>query len=701
MKYQKVVLALVVGLVASWVACTAVVPSLIPGGGGIEAEVGEVVGAAPDELADGANLPPLPAAAEREAGLQALLQALERSARGDVEGAADEFDRAAALLPPFEGWAHVLAARGYAAAGRPEEVRRRVERAGTGAAREWAWRIQQEALLQVGDTAGAVSVGELAAESAALASERALAWASVGDLRREKLDPTGALEAYRHAMRAGRQSTGALTAARGAYDLPGLAPDDRLLIGRTLLAHGGLDRGLPMVEGYLAVAGAGSRDDAEVRLQAGRTMFNARRYEPAERLLRGASDQIPEAAFLLARTRYRAGNRAAGVDGFAAVSRSHPGSPASADALFLLGDLAHDEGRVSSAREYYRQAIGTAVHNASASDAAVRLAGIAIGGREPATAVSDLDAYLASRPRDGLSAPAVFWLGRARLMLGQEVEARARFQEVLEIDPFSYYGMLAADRLGTSLQSIRLAEAPATDPGRLAALDYVFFRIDLLRDLDLLEAGDFELARLQEQVGDDPGTLYALAEGMSQRGQPIGGALLGRRIQQQMGRWDDRLLRVVYQFPFRELVVEEARRNRLDPFAVAGLIRQESFFNPVAVSPAGAVGLMQLMPQTAAGMARGAGVANFQPEMLRDPAVNVRIGTLFLANQMSRWNGRLSDVYAAYNAGPNRVVRWRQLPEHGDDELYVERIPIAETRDYVKRVRLNGEIYRRLYSEGG
>jgi soluble lytic murein transglycosylase len=701
MKLQTLSLLVLAGILVTWVSCSALVPALRgPEGGGLDL-TGDFAAPAIEALPSAADLPPLPSPAQRDEGLQALRRGMELGAAGDPAGAARSFDQAAELMPAFADWSQMLAARAYAEAGDVGEVRRRIDRIESGAAGEQTWRPHQQALLQVGDTVAAIRVAEEAAGRASMPSERALAWSSAGTLRISQRDATRGLDDLRRAMQASSQSPGGLAAARAAHDLPNLRAEDRLLVGRTLLVNGGLDRAIPMIESYLAHPEADPAARGEIRVEAGRALFNARRYDMAERVLRGGAAEVPEAGFLLARSRYRAGQQSAGLQGFAAVARDHPGTPAAANSLFLLGDLAHDAGRISAAREYYRQAVVTGVHNVSATDAVVRLAGIAIMARDANTALLDLNTYLAQRPRDPVSVPAIYWLGRTQLMLGDAAQSRQRFQEVLDTDPFSYYGMLAAERLGTSLRTVQLPDPPAVDPSAAASLEYVFFRIDVLRELGLNAEGDFELARLQEQVGDDHGTLYTLAEGMSARGQPIAGALLGRRIHQMRGQWDDRLLRIVYQFPFQEIVIRESQRNRLDPYAVAGLIRQESFFNPTAVSPAGAIGLMQVMPQTAAGVARGAGIQNFRPAMLQDPEINVRIGTRFLASQMARWDGRLSDVYAAYNAGPNRVARWRQLPEHRDDELYVERIPLAEPRDYVKRVRTNGEIYRRLYAPGG
>jgi soluble lytic murein transglycosylase len=700
MKLQNLSLLVLGGILVTWVSCSTLVPALRGPGASPLDPAAEFASPAIEALPSASELPPLPSPEQRDEGVQALRRGLELTAAGDAAGAALSFERAAVLMPAFADWAHVLAARAFAEVGSVAETRRRLESVGAGAAGEVAWRAHQHALLQAGDTAAAIRLAEESATEVSMPSERALAWSSAGTLRVTRGERADALDALRRAMQASRQSPGALAAARAAHDLPDLGADDRLLVGRTLLGHGGIDRAIPMIESYLAHPAADPDARAEVRIEAGRALFNARRYDLAERVLRGAEAEIPEAGFLLSRSRYRAGQQSAGMEGFAAVARNHPGTPSAANALFLLGDLAHDAGRISAAREFYRQAVVTGVHNVSATDAVVRLAGIAILAGDASTALLDLNTYLAERPRDPVSAPAVYWLGRTQLMLGDEAQARQRFQEVLELDPFSYYGMLAAGRLGTNLRVVQLPDPPPVDPAAAASLEHVFFRIDVLQELGLNEEGDFELARLQEQVGEDHGTLYTLAEGMSARGQPIAGALLGRRIHQMRGQWDDRLLRIVFQFPFQDIVIRESQRNRLDPYAVAGLIRQESFFNPTAVSPVGALGLMQVMPQTAAGVAPGVGIRNFSPEMLRDPEINVRIGTRFLASQMARWDGRLSDVYAAYNAGPNRVARWRQLPEHRDDELYVERIPLAEPRDYVKRVRTNGEIYRRLYAPG-
>jgi soluble lytic murein transglycosylase len=638
----------------------------------------------------------LPTAAERAAGLAAIRLARERSRAGDAAGAAAAYAAAERSLPLFRDWVHVLAAADAAETGDVRGVGERLARLRPGAAEEWGWQVEARARRAGVDPAGALRVSEAAA-GRTTGRISAIAWNQVAELRLEAGDASGAGVAYRQAMLADSRGTAGLAAARAAVALPNLSPADRLLVGRTLASHGGLDRGVPLIEAALASGRIEPAEAAAARLELGRTLFRARRYQPAERHLREAAAGSAEAMFLHGRTLFRAGRQADGTARFRETAQRFPRDPFAAEALFLLGDLAQGQGQLTVAREHYRQVLATGVSSATVDEAAARLASILVHSGAPRQAVQEMDRFLAATPRR--SAAALFWAGRGSLDLGESAAAKARFEEALAADPFSFYGARAAERLGTSLASVPLAPAPEPDPRTAAELAETLARADLLRELELREEAEFEMERARERFADRPAALYAVAEAMIAQGQPIAGALLGRQIQQQRGAWDDRLLRIVYQFPYRELVVRESRRNGLDPFLVAGLIRQESFFNPVAVSPAGAVGLMQVMPETGRGLARRVGIGSYDPRMLREPELNVRLGTLFLADQLRRWGGKPTDAFAAYNAGPGRIARWRSLPEYRDEDVFVERIPIAETRDYVKKVRLHAHIYRRLYAD--
>jgi soluble lytic murein transglycosylase len=143
----------------------------------------------------------------------------------------------------------------------------------------------------------------------------------------------------------------------------------------------------------------------------------------------------------------------------------------------------------------------------------------------------------------------------------------------------------------------------------------------------------------------------------------------------------------------------EARR--LDPYKVAGLIRQESVFDPRAKSGANAYGLMQLLIPTARSVARkyNASITDIYAETLYQPAINIELGTAYMRDQLDKY-GRLEYMAAAYNAGPGRVVQWQKTLPYEMDE-WVEAIPFRETKGYVQGVTRNMLQYRRLYDMNG
>jgi soluble lytic murein transglycosylase len=163
------------------------------------------------------------------------------------------------------------------------------------------------------------------------------------------------------------------------------------------------------------------------------------------------------------------------------------------------------------------------------------------------------------------------------------------------------------------------------------------------------------------------------------------------------GSSDDGLWRLAWPDAFaRERRAARAPDARLDPWFVAALMREESGFRPDAESVTGALGLLQLMPDTARRLAAGAGIAGFAPAQLLDPALNIRLGTLLLEQLAARFDGRPEAIAAAYNAGADPVAAWRAVPIP-DPAEWVETIPYDETRGYVKRIVRSLAVYRMLY----
>jgi soluble lytic murein transglycosylase len=195
--------------------------------------------------------------------------------------------------------------------------------------------------------------------------------------------------------------------------------------------------------------------------------------------------------------------------------------------------------------------------------------------------------------------------------------------------------------------------------------------------------------RLRQAKNDNVNAFLALAKSYPDSSQ---------MFPEEMGReeWD-----IFYPLAYWADIKKWSQIRALDPYQVAGLIRQESVFDPRAASHANAYGLMQLLIPTAQTVARTSGstATITSAEDLFQPAVNIELGTAFMKDQLAKF-GRIEYVAVAYNAGPNRVAPWRaSLPAEIDE--FVEAIPFRETKAYVQGVIRNTAQYRRLYDENG
>ena len=137
--------------------------------------------------------------------------------------------------------------------------------------------------------------------------------------------------------------------------------------------------------------------------------------------------------------------------------------------------------------------------------------------------------------------------------------------------------------------------------------------------------------------------------------------------------------------------------NGLDPYLVASLIRQESEFNPLAVSRANAVGLMQLLPKTGKVVAHQESLKHYNATELFTPAVNLQLGTRYFRGMVDKFGGSFEHALAAYNAGSDRVEEWMGQGPYRDSPEFVESIPFTETREYVQAILRNAAVYKQLY----
>lgn len=151
--------------------------------------------------------------------------------------------------------------------------------------------------------------------------------------------------------------------------------------------------------------------------------------------------------------------------------------------------------------------------------------------------------------------------------------------------------------------------------------------------------------------------------------------------------------------PYWNDLLSNSQKNGLDPFLVASLIRQESEFNPGAVSRANAYGLMQLLPSVGKSIARKQRMRGFTTSQLLNPTINLQLGTLNLNEVLARYGGQPEYALAAYNAGDVPVRQWMSAGDYKDIAEFVESIPYTETREYVQAIQRNRILYQALYSK--
>ncbi len=303
---------------------------------------------------------------------------------------------------------------------------------------------------------------------------------------------------------------------------------------------------------------------------------------------------------------------------------------------------------------------------------------------------------------------ALYW--RGRLYADQEHQpamAAAYYQAVSKAFEHYYYAQMARDRLAelgkvepadvALLNNIHREEIPAlTDD--VPEDDEHVIKARLLANAGLNE---YIPAEIQAADGSEEWGAFAEAEIYASDGETFRAMRVLKRALPfyasapidtiPMGCW-----KILFPQPYWSAIQEQAAKNGLDPYMVASLIRQESEFNPAAISPANAFGLMQLLPSVGRSLAREEGIRHFSEGELLNPETNIRLGTRYLKQTLDKFDGQAPYAFAAYNAGGSRVTDWQAIGKyHGMDE-FVESIPFTETREYVQAILRNESIYREL-----
>ncbi len=282
---------------------------------------------------------------------------------------------------------------------------------------------------------------------------------------------------------------------------------------------------------------------------------------------------------------------------------------------------------------------------------------------------------------------------RARALLGNQPSIPRSTAEA-QVDLTPEFDWAAAEAWLTSFTGRAISDAGWSTDDR-------WVRAQELWLVGRVDYGDAEIVGLIEAYAGDAIAMYTMSRRLDELGRISMSARAGQRLLRVLNTNPNQglpkpLLALSYPAAFAPLVQQAAGEQGVSPLLMLAFIRQESFFDPRAVSPADARGLTQVIPPTAETIASTLGVPGFSLDQLLHADLNLRFGAKYMADQLGEFNNELFVAFAAYNAGPTAAFRWRDAS--GDDaDLFLQTVEFHETQLYVEIVAENYAIYRYLY----
>jgi soluble lytic murein transglycosylase len=493
--------------------------------------------------------------------------------------------------------------------------------------------------------------------------------------------------------------------------IPELTPEDRWLRAKALFDATQYPRAVKAFEDYLKSSpGAPNRDRA--RLNLGISQHRLKRYDEARAsfeqvVVKGGSDSVAQDAVVwLARVFLRQGLD----EPFLALAREVEAGRVTGEArakfLLLLAAQHAARGRTEKAIQTYQQAGEKEKADGPAAEGHYRAGWLLYRSGRYEEASRSFDRVLSLQPAGPFNVPALYWKARSLEKAGESQKAASLYRALCGDAPLSYYCQSARVRSGAALANgsgeVMWSDTfSGLDPKEKPVVaDAHYRRAVELRMVGLPREAGEEVASLTGKIGGDRGEILWLAGLLKDFGE------YHRALKMVQLSFADVLERGINGVPaaFWELAypsgllpaIRAATTNGIDPYLIAAIIREESVYNPDAVSPAGALGLMQVMPQTGQMIAGKLGGEAFSKERLFDPRYNIRMGSWYLGHLAEKFDHNPVYMVAAYNAGPEAVVKWVQQFGGVEPDEFIESIPYTETRLYVKRVLRSHREYRRV-----
>jgi Soluble lytic murein transglycosylase and related regulatory proteins (some contain LysM/invasin domains) len=440
-----------------------------------------------------------------------------------------------------------------------------------------------------------------------------------------------------------------------------------------------------------------------VRLRA---LFNSRRYTDLLSETNHVKLSDPALAIMRARGAWRANQPTVFLAGLRQIEKKFPSSSEAAEAKILRAKYhVTDDVKYNLAIADLEAAIAKGAFG-NEGENVWSLGWTYFRAHREDDALRTFARYATQFPDGDYLSNSLFWAAKIHDSRGHREARDTAFHELESIYPYSYFSFRARQIMGEPILAPNEVANGNVFPdvdGQLAASNDP--RLDSVRELawlGLFREATREMKSLAAAYPTNLGMQFMLADLYVQGGEPFSASnLLQRKFRQFVRHGGSKVPRrfweILFPLNYWETIRMESEKRQIDPYLMASIIRQESGFEPATVSNADAIGIMQIMPAEAATIATAGGMPAPTREQLFDPKVNIAIGVAEYSQKLAAEHGNPILAIAAYNAGEEPVGRWIAQTPIDDEDLFVESIPFAETRLYVKTVSRNRYEYRRIY----
>lgn len=380
---------------------------------------------------------------------------------------------------------------------------------------------------------------------------------------------------------------------------------------------------------------------------------------------------------------------------------NYPYVPWSDRAVYILGRLFEEEGKWDEAVSLYKKALEQFKKSPLRENFMKRMAWCYYlkGDFSHSSEIfNQLSNKFSSLKEYGL-----YWKAKSFERMGKKEEAWEIFNSLANLPYTSYYGVLSLKKIGklSPCNEGRVRETQ-DNKGDGAFNNVGLLRAMILSELSLLSEAQEELDLLSK-ADLDLSEKFQLSRLYKKAGSPYKSIKIASSIERELKSRNElaspllELDILLFPLEYKDEILKYSLENGFDPLLIASIIRQESAFDPAAISRSNAMGLMQIIPQTGAMIAKKTGISSFTPDMLYQPSINIELGISYLKMLNKKFKGNTIKTLAAYNAGETLVEKWWKRISHMEDDEIVENIPYNETENYIKNIIRNHYHYIRIY----